>query len=148
MARAYGPLFERSLDADTQILVTQGANQGIAVTAQAFIEPDDEVILIEPFFDIYKPAVEVVGGVVKAVPLRNKRIFDGVISANEWTLDIAELESKITPATKAIMLNNPHNPTGKLFTRQELEQIAAVAIKHNLLVFSDEVVRFGMRGGP
>lgn len=147
LAKAYSPLFGRSLDADSQVLVTQGANQGIAVTMQAFIEPQDEVILIEPFFDIYKPCVEVVGGAIRTVPLRLTagagQLGNGglISSANEWKLDLVELESKITPRTKAIMLNNPHNPTGKLFTREELEQLAAVAIKHNLLVFSDEVVR-------
>jgi len=120
--------------------VTQGANQGIAVTMQAFIEPGEEVILIEPYFDIYRPCIDVCGGKVATVPLRLDRPLQGSISANEWRLNIKELQSKVTPKTKGILINNPHNPTGKLFTRQELEEVSEVAIKNNLLIFSDEVV--------
>lgn len=108
---------------------------------QAFIEPGDEVLSIEPYFDIYKPAVEVCGGKMVSVPLRLQRAFAGQISANDWLLDINELKSKITPRTKAILLNNPHNPTGKLFSMEELNEIASVAKSNNLLLFSDEVVR-------
>lgn len=107
---------------------------------QAFIEPDDEVILIEPFFDIYKPCIEVCGGKVATVPLRLAKPFTGTITADEWKLDMKELQAKVTPRTKAILLNNPHNPTGKLFTIEELKKISEVAIKNNLLVLSDEVV--------
>ena len=133
-------LFERTLDAEREILVTQGANQGIAVTMEAFIEPGEEVILIEPYFDIYRPCIEVCGGKVVTVPLRMNKPLKDTISANEWKLNINELQSKVTPRTKGILINNPHNPTGKLFTRRELKDISEVAIKNNLLVFSDEVV--------
>lgn len=136
----YGPELNRKLDVDAEILVTQGANQGIALAMQTFIEPGDEVILIEPFFDIYKPAIEVCGGKVVSVPLRLTKAFVNRISANDWTLNIDELESKITSKTKGLMLNNPHNPTGKVFTMDELGEIAHVAKKHNLVIFSDDVV--------
>jgi aspartate/methionine/tyrosine aminotransferase len=136
-------MFKRSLDKEKEILVTQGANQGIAVAMQAFIEEGDEVVLIEPFFDIYKPSIEVAGGKVVAVPLRLNKPFEGVISANDWKLDFEELKSKITPRTKAILINNPHNPTGKLYALEEFQKIADIAIKNNLLVFSDDVVRRG-----
>lgn len=142
MAATYSEerIFDRKLDAESEVLITQGANQGIAVTMQAFIEPGDEVILIEPYFDIYRPSIEVCGGVVLTAPLRLKSPFKGVISANEWKLDIKEVASKITPKTKAILINNPHNPTGKLFSKAELQEIANLAEQHNLLIFSDEVV--------
>lgn len=141
LAGFYGEgIFNRRLSAETEILVTQGANQGIAVTMQAFINPGDEVILIEPYFDIYRPSIEVCGGRVVTVPLRLSKAFEGTISANDWKLDTDELASKVTARTKAILLNNPHNPTGKLFSRSELEEISKVAKEHNLLVFSDEVV--------
>lgn len=141
LANFYGKdSFGRCLDAETEILVTQGANQGIAVTMQAFLNPGDEVILIEPYFDIYRPSIEVCGGRVVTVPLRLDKSFAGTISANDWKLDVAELAAKVTARTKAILLNNPHNPTGKLFSRAELEEIGRVAKEHNLLVLSDEVV--------
>ena len=140
-------MFNRSLDKEKEILVTQGANQGIAVTMQAFIAEGDEVILIEPFFDIYKPSIQVAGGKVVAVPLRLAKKFEGVISADDWKLDFEELKGKITPRTKAILVNNPHNPTGKLYSLDELKQIADIAIKNNLLVFSDDVVRGGYAMG-
>lgn len=107
---------------------------------QAFINPGDEVILVEPYFDIYRPSIEVCGGRVVTVPLRLNKPFEGTISANDWKLNMEELASKVTPRTKVILLNNPHNPTGKLFSRKELEEVGKVAKEHNLLVFSDEVV--------
>lgn len=137
------------------MLVTQGANQGIAVAMQAFVEPGDEVLLIEPYFDIYKPCVEVYpaagcrpshlrcGGSVTTAPLRLGRPLLAKISANDWQVDFAELEGKITSRTKGILINNPHNPTGKMFSLDEMQQIALLALKHNLLVFSDDVVRLG-----
>lgn len=109
---------------------------------QAFIEKDDEVILIEPYFDIFKPSVEVCGGKTVSVTLKLERKFDSKISANNWKLDISELRAKISPKTKAIIINTPHNPTGKVFDGAEQSAIAQVAIENNLLVISDEVVSF------
>lgn len=140
MAKFYHPIYNRNLNPDKEILVTQGANQGISACMQAFIEPDDEVILIEPFFDIYRPSVELPGGKIVPIPLRLKSAWKGVISSDEWYIDMNELEGKITEKTKGILLNTPHNPTGKLFTRTELTEISRIAIKHNLMIFSDEVV--------
>jgi kynurenine aminotransferase len=108
---------------------------------QAFIEQDDEVIMIEPYFDIFKPSVEVTGGKTVTVKLNLSQPFNKKISANHWKLDMGELRSKISPRTKAIILNTPHNPTGKVFNESELKEIAEVAKEHNLLVISDEVVQ-------
>lgn len=107
---------------------------------QAYIEEGDEVILIEPYFDIFKPSIEVCGGKTVTVPLRLKSKFNSNISSNEWQLDFNELRSKIGPKTKALVLNTPHNPTGKVFNLQELEEISKIAREKNLLVVSDEVV--------
>lgn len=107
---------------------------------QAFIEQDDEVIMIEPYFDIFKPSVEVCGGRTVPVKLNLSNGFDKRISANDWKLDMSELKAKISSKTKAIILNTPHNPTGKVFSEAELKDIAQVAQDHNLLVISDEVV--------
>lgn len=108
---------------------------------QAYIERDDEVLLIEPYFDIFRPSIEVCGGKVITCPLRLGRKFDHGLSANEWKLDLKELGAKISPRTKAIVLNTPHNPTGKVFDRAELEGISELAREKDLLVISDEVVR-------
>lgn len=133
-------LLSQAINVEEEVLITQGANQGIAACMQAFIEPSDEVILFEPYFDIYRPSVEIPGGKVVTVPFRLKSSWTGPISSNEWQLDLEELRGKITKNTKALLLNNPHNPTGKLFTKSELEGISKIAQDHNLLVFSDEVV--------
>ena len=80
------------------------------------------------------------GGVPVYCPIRPAGDTTKDMSASEWKIDIKELESKITPRSKIIVLNTPHNPIGKVFSREELEQIGALAIKHNLLIISDEVV--------
>ena len=139
MAKVYGSDRCKDLDPENEILITQGANQGIALSMQAFINPGEEVILIEPYFDIYKPSIQVVGGVPIFTTLQPPKDRKAQ-SAADWTLDFNHLESIITPKTKAILFNNPHNPTGKVFSIEEMESIANIAKKHNLLVLSDEVV--------
>ena len=80
------------------------------------------------------------GGVPVYCPIRPKGDISKDMAASEWKIDIKELESKITPRSKIIVLNTPHNPIGKVFSREELEEIGALATKHNLLIISDEVV--------
>jgi len=80
------------------------------------------------------------GGVPVYCPIRPKGDISKDMSASEWKIDIKELESKITPRSKIIVLNTPHNPIGKVFSREELTEIGALAAKHNLLIISDEVV--------
>ena len=136
LAACYGPLLGRDLDPLAEIVVTTGATEAIFASIQAFVNPGDEVILIEPFYDSYPAAVEMAGGEPIYVPLRfpaNPR------SAAEWTLDIDELRAAITPRTRMLILNTPMNPIGKVFRREELAAIAAVAIEFDLLVLSDEV---------
>ncbi|PVU95576.1 hypothetical protein BB561_001717 [Smittium simulii] len=144
LAEHYGPLVGRKLDSKTQVMVSSGANEGIFCALLAFLElgGTDEAIVIEPAFDQYKPNIIMAGGTPVFVPLRVQSDKDPtreIISSNEWKLDMAELESKITSRTKILILNTPQNPTGKVFDLQELEQVAAIAKKHNLLVISDEV---------
>lgn len=136
LAHTYGPLFGRELDPLSEIVVTDGATEGIFATMQALVEPDDEVILIEPFYDSYPAAVEMAGGVPVYVPLRASA---GAGRAADWTLDMDELAAAFTPATRLLVLNTPLNPVGKCYTRQELFSIAALAQERNILVLSDEV---------
>lgn len=105
-----------------------------------FIEPGDEVIIFEPFFDQYLSNILMTGGTIKYVPLHPPR--DGAIrtsSASNWTFNMSELEAAITPATKMIILNTPHNPVGKVFSKSELTDIGNLCLKHKILILSDEV---------
>ncbi|KIL68105.1 hypothetical protein M378DRAFT_8790 [Amanita muscaria Koide BX008] len=135
----YSPRFGRELDVNTEILVTSGANEGQYSVFTAFLEQGDEVIMFEPFFDQYLPSVTFNGGKPVYVPLHPPPATIAKPTSNDWTMDVNELRQAITPRTKMIIINTPHNPIGKVFTRQELEQIAAVAEEFNLLVMLDEV---------
>lgn len=136
LAQAYGPLFGRTLDPMNEIVVTVGATEGIFATVQALVDPGDEVILIEPFYDSYPAVVTMAGATPIYVPLRapaNSR------RANDWTLDLDELSAAITPRTKLLILNTPSNPLGKVFSRAELGALSEVVRRYNLTVLSDEV---------
>ncbi|KKA30418.1 hypothetical protein TD95_004588 [Thielaviopsis punctulata] len=140
LADTYSPLWGRQLDPDTEVTITTGANEGMLSAFMAFIEDGDEVIVFEPFFDQYISNIEMAGGTIKYVPLQPPA--DGAertSSAGEWALDFAQLEAAISPKTKMLVLNTPHNPVGKVFSRAELERIAALAVQHDFLVLSDEV---------
>ncbi|OZJ04590.1 hypothetical protein BZG36_02762 [Bifiguratus adelaidae] len=140
LAKSYGPLFNRDLDVETEIMVSAGANEGMFSVFAAFLDEGSEVILMEPFFDQYISNITMNGGKPVFVPLRAPaKAATSNISAHEWRLDVDELESKITPKTKIIVLNTPHNPIGKVFDEDELKAIGEVAKKHNLLILSDEV---------
>ncbi|EGO01788.1 hypothetical protein SERLA73DRAFT_177285 [Serpula lacrymans var. lacrymans S7.3] len=134
----YEPSFNRSLDPETEILVTSGANEGQYSVFTAFLEQGDEVIMFEPFFDQYLPSVTFNGGKPVYVPLHPHT--DKVRpTSNDWTIDFDELRRAITPKAKMIIINTPHNPVGKVFTKEELEKIAVIAEEFNLLVMADEV---------
>lgn len=136
LARTYGPLFDRDLDPMAEIIVTDGATEAIFATVQSLVNPGDEVILIEPFYDSYPAAVIMAGGVPVYVPLR---VAPGATQAAAWMLDMDELAAAVTPRTKLLIVNSPQNPVGKVFSRAELTRIAELATAHGLLVLSDEV---------
>ncbi|MFI7893459.1 pyridoxal phosphate-dependent aminotransferase [Streptomyces sp. CACIS-1.16CA] len=118
-----------SLDPDTEVLVTTGATEAIAATMLALLEPGDEVIAFEPFYDSYAACIAMAGA--KRVPL--------TLRAPDFRPDLDELQSKITPRTRLLLLNTPHNPTGMVLTTEEQSAIAALAVEHDLLVVTDEV---------
>jgi aspartate/methionine/tyrosine aminotransferase len=136
LAATYGPLLGRTLDPMAEIVVTTGATEAIFAAIQALVEPGDEVILIEPFYDSYPAAVTMAGGRPVYVPLRAPA---GTNSAAQWRLDMDELAAAFTPATRLLIVNTPSNPLGKVYERAELEAIADLAIRHNITVLSDEV---------
>ncbi|MEP7026711.1 MAG: pyridoxal phosphate-dependent aminotransferase, partial [Actinomycetota bacterium] len=118
-----------SFDPDTEVLVTAGATEAIAAAMLALVEPGDEVIAFEPYYDSYAASIALAGGVRVPVTLR----------APDFRPDLDVLAAAITPRTRLILLNSPHNPTGSVFTRAELAGIADLAIAHDLLVVADEV---------
>jgi kynurenine aminotransferase len=140
IADAYSPSFGRQLDPDTEITITTGANEGMLSAFMAFIEPGDEVIIFEPFFDQYISNIEMPGGTIRYVPLHPPK--DGASrtsSAAEWTIDFDQLEKTINSKTKMIVLNSPHNPVGKVFSHDELIRVGDLCVKHNIIILSDEV---------
>ncbi|BCR83445.1 kynurenine--oxoglutarate transaminase [Aspergillus chevalieri] len=140
IADAYSPFFGRTLNPDTEVSITTGANEGMLSAFMGFIEPGDEVIIFEPFFDQYISNIEMPSGTIRYVPLHPPK--DGATrtsSAAEWTINFEELENAINPKTKMIVLNSPHNPVGKVFSKAELERIGELCVKHNLIILSDEV---------
>ncbi|MFW2333831.1 pyridoxal phosphate-dependent aminotransferase [Ilumatobacter sp.] len=124
--------YELDLDPDTEVLVTAGATEALAGALLGMLDDGDEVVLFEPMYDSYQACIAMAGGVVKPVVLRPGD--DG-----RYGFDRDQFVSACTPATKLILLNTPHNPTGKVFTRDELEFIAEIAIEHDILVVTDEV---------
>ncbi len=116
-------------DADAEILVTAGATEAIAAALIALCGPGDEVVMFEPYYDSYPACIAMAGATRRVVTLR----------APDYTFDPDELRAAITPRTKLILVNSPHNPTGKVFTRAELTTIAELAREHDLLVVTDEV---------
>ena len=140
IADAYSPFFGRTIDPETEVTITTGANEGMLSAFMGFLEQGDEVIVFEPFFDQYISNIEMPGGKVVYVPLHPPKDGDKkTTSAAEWSLDMAELEKAITDKTRMIVLNSPHNPIGKVFSKKELQAIGDLCVKHNIIILSDEV---------
>jgi N-succinyldiaminopimelate aminotransferase len=116
-------------DPDTEVLVTAGATEAIAAAALALCEPGDEVVMFEPYYDSYAPAVAMAGARRRVVPLRPPG----------WDFDLEEFAAAVTPTTRLVVLNSPHNPTGKVFDPDELAAIARVCVEADVLVVTDEV---------
>ncbi|MFC4907878.1 pyridoxal phosphate-dependent aminotransferase [Actinomadura gamaensis] len=121
-------------DPATEVFVTVGATEGIAAALLGLAEPGDEVIVFEPYYDSYAAMIAMAGAVRRTVTLRPEH--------GRFTFDPDELRAAVTPRTKLIMVNSPHNPTGTVFNRAELEQIAAVCREHDLVAITDEVYEY------
>ena len=116
-------------DPTAQVTVTTGCTEAIAASLLGLINPGDEVILFEPYYDSYRACVAMAGATARFITLR----------APEFTFDPADLDRAITKKTRAILVNTPHNPTGRVFSQEEMQAIADRCIKHNLICLTDEV---------
>jgi N-succinyldiaminopimelate aminotransferase len=124
-ARFYG----QQVDPATEVTVTCGVTEALQAAMLAFVEPGDEVMVFEPFYDCYVPAIQMAGG--KAVPV--------TLHAPRFRFDAVELRAAFSPRTKAIVINTPHNPTGIAYSMEELRLIAELCQEHDVLAISDEV---------
>jgi len=127
-----------SYDPDSEIFVTVGATEAISASILALCEAGDEVVVLEPYYDSYAAALSLAGAVRRPVPLR-PQILDDAAAGGRFTFDPDELRAAVTPRTRLILLNSPHNPTGTALTVEELQHVADVAIEHDLIVLTDEV---------
>lgn len=119
----------RDVDPDGEVLVTHGATEAIFATVLGLVNPGDEVVILEPFYDSYVPAVRMAGGVPRFYTLRPP----------DWAIDFDALAALFNAKTKLIIVNTPHNPSGKVFSREELSAIAALCREHDVIAMTDEV---------
>ena len=117
------------LDPDGEVVVTTGATEAVAAALLGLVDPGDEVVALEPYYDSYVACIQMAGGVRRPVTLQ----------APQFRLDVERLRAAVTPKTRLVLLNSPHNPTGSVLSRAELEAVAEVAIEHDLTVVTDEV---------
>jgi N-succinyldiaminopimelate aminotransferase len=117
------------VDPDSEVLVTTGATEAIASALLGLVDPGDEVVVLEPYYDSYVAMLQMAGAVRRPVTLR----------APDFRLPLDELRAAVTSRTTAILLNSPHNPTGSVLRREEFAAIAEIAVEHDLVVISDEV---------
>ena len=117
------------LDPDRQVVVTTGCTEGIAAALLGLVDPGDEVVVLEPYYDSYVAMIQMAGGVRRPVTLR----------APDFRLDVDELRAAVRPRTRFVLLNSPHNPTGTVLTPDELQAVADLAVERDLVVITDEV---------
>lgn len=129
IADRYGPLMDRDLDPDAEITVTCGCTEALAAGFLGLVNPGDEVVIIEPYYDAYPAYAAMAGAVPRYVQLR----------APDFALDPDEMRAAFSPNTKAILLNTPHNPTGRVLTRAELQVVADLCEEFDAIAISDEV---------
>lgn len=122
-------LYKREYKPDTEITITAGATQAIYTAVSALVHEGDEVILFEPAYDCYAPAIKMNGGI--AVPVQ--------LTAPDYSIDWSAVKKKITRRTRMIMINTPHNPTGTVLKQKDIQQLAAIVRSTDILILSDEV---------
>ena len=129
IARRYGPRLGREIDPNSEVTVTTGCTEALASAMLGLIEPGDEVVVIEPFYDAYPADLALAGAIPRFVTLRPPA----------FSLDPDELAAAFSPRTKAILVNTPHNPTGRVFNTDELDAISRLCVEHDAIAITDEV---------
>lgn len=137
LAARWKKISGRDIDVDASITVTAGCTEAIASTLLGMLNPGDEVILFEPYYDSYRACIAMAGASAKFVTLHASTAPGA--RGGGFFFDPAELRAAFTPRTRAILLNTPHNPTGKVFTREEMSLIAELCIEHGVIAITDEV---------
>lgn len=152
LARRYTAHLRHEIDPMAEVAVTVGASQALYLSLQTIVGPGDEVVLFEPFFDLYVNQVKLAGATPVFVPLRFVPYDESgeTITGGEWVLDAHTLKKSVNQKTKAIILNSPHNPTGKIFSRDEMENVAEALELANpdCVVLSDEVYKYIVHSPP
>jgi len=128
---------DHSINPTTEVLVTDGAYEALFTAILGHVNPGDEVIIIEPYFDCYEPMVKLAGGTPVFISLKPDK--KGTVSSADWKLDKEELKKVFTSKTKAIIFNNPNNPLGKVFSMEEIQEICNLCIANDVLMISDDV---------
>lgn len=129
IATRYGPLLGRALDPETEVTVTSGCTEALAASFLGLINPGDEVVLVEPYYDAYPVYVSMTGAIPRYVGLRPP----------DFAIDLDELRDAFSPRTRAMVVNNPHNPTGRVFTTEELDEISRLCRAFDVIAICDEV---------
>ena len=129
LARKYSDVYGMDVDPDLHVTVTCGATEAMAAVAIALIDPDDEVIVLEPFYENYGPDAILAGARPVMVPLE----------APDFRLDEDRLRAAVSPRTRAIMINTPNNPTGRVLDAEEMDAVRRLALEHDLIVITDEI---------
>lgn len=144
IARSWARAGRGEIDPESHVTVTVGCSEAIGAAMVGLLNPGDEVIIFEPYFDFYTACAAMAGAVPRVVTLHppggpGATGENGPASPGQFWFDPAQLRSAFTPRTRAIIINSPHNPTGKVFSRAELDLIAALCRQHNVVAISDEV---------
>jgi len=129
VARKYTTAWGRTVDADAEVTVSCGATEAMIAAMLAAVDPGDEVIVFEPFYENYGPDCVISGAVPRYVTLRPP----------DWSFDPEDLRAAFTPRTRAIVVNTPHNPSGKVYSREELALIASLCVEHDAIAITDEI---------
>lgn len=129
IAKKIAALYQQNYNPETEITITAGATQALFTAIQAFVHPNDEVIIFTPAYDSYLPAIELAGGKTVFVPM----------TGPDFSVDWEKIKKLINSNTKMIIINTPHNPTGKVFSKEDLQQLEKIVKNTNILILSDEV---------